>query len=208
MRISQSCVRPDGSIARGRFDALTIFLHWTSSALVLFQLASGWAMAEFDARRLMPDLLFFHASAGALVWAVSLMRLVWRQTLATFPPFPSNFWRITRWAAQANEYALYAMLLIQPMTGLAQEILRGRHFQLLIWSVPPLLPHSAALAQLAGAAHRYGALAFAGLIGAHAMAALGHHYIFRDDVLELMAPVLRRSKRHCDMRAKASVVAT
>lgn len=42
-------------------------------------------------------------------------------------------------AAKLTEWGLYAMLLIQPLTGLVQSLTRGHSFQLLIWTVPPLV---------------------------------------------------------------------
>ena len=103
MRISQAVILRDGRTVRGRFDALTIAMHWTSAALVLFLLASGWAMTRLDALPLMLDLLLYHRSAGALIWGLTFLRFAWRRSLATYPPFPAGMWRITKWAAQANE---------------------------------------------------------------------------------------------------------
>src|SRR6185312_7521840 len=65
MRISPPVPLPDGRIARGRFDAATIALHWTSVSLVLFQFASGWAMSEYGALATMPDLLIYHLGGNA-----------------------------------------------------------------------------------------------------------------------------------------------
>ena len=202
MRISQAVVLRDGRTVRGRFDALTIAMHWTSAALVLFLLASGWAMTRLDALPLMLDLLLYHRSAGALIWGLTFLRFAWRRSLAMFPPFPADMWRITKWAAQANEYALYALLFLQPLTGLLQVMLRGHPFQLFDWTMPALLTRDMAFADQVYALHQMGALALAGLVGVHAAAALGHHYVLRDDVLELMAPMLRPRPPLPDLRAQ------
>jgi cytochrome b561 len=134
------------------------------------------------------------------VWLITLLRFLWRQTLATFPPFPANMWRITKWSAQATEYALYILLFFQPLSGLAHTLLRGRAFMLFAWTIPALVPRDLQLSEQIFELHSLGALAFAALVGMHAVAALGHHFIFRDDVLELMAPVLRRSSPRRDLR--------
>jgi len=200
MRISKPITLPDGRIARGRFDTATIALHWTSVSLVLFQFASGWAMAEFGALATMPDLLLYHRSAGTLVWLITFARLYWRRFKATFPPFPSDLWRITKWSAHATEYALYAMLFIQPFTGLAYTLLRGRPVQIFVTSIPALLPRNPALSEQFHQLHIFGAVVFGGLVGLHAAAALMHHLALRDDVLELMAPVFRRRVEPNDVR--------
>jgi len=199
MRISPPVPLPDGRIARGRFDAATIALHWTSVSLVLFQFASGWAMSEYGALATMPDLLIYHRSAGTLVWLVTLARLCWRRFWATFPPFPSHLWQIGRWTAQVTEYALYTMLVAQPTTGLVFTLLRGRPLPLFMVSIPAILPRNLELSEQFHQIHILGAMVFAGLVVFHAAAALVHHLVWRDDVLELMAPVLRRRAEPSDM---------
>jgi hypothetical protein len=42
--------------------------------------------------------------------------------------------------------------------------------------------------------HELGAWALAGLVVGHAAAALFHHFVLRDDVLECMAPMMARPK--------------
>src|ERR1700687_4567267 len=103
MQTSRAIVLRDGRVLRGRFDALTILFHWSTVTLVLFQLASGWAASELGALSVFPHLLDYHRSTGTVLWFITLARLVWRQTNATFPPFPSHIGRIARAAAQVNE---------------------------------------------------------------------------------------------------------
>src|SRR5882724_11132424 len=112
MRVSKSVTLPDGRIARGYFDPITIVLHWTTALLLFFQIASGWAMSELGALTIMPSLLVVHRSTGVMIWAVALLRVLWRRTFASFPAFPADMWRISKWAAQATEYLLYSLLLV------------------------------------------------------------------------------------------------
>ncbi|MDB6014856.1 MAG: hypothetical protein JWL65_7106, partial [Gammaproteobacteria bacterium] len=44
------------------------------------------------------------------------------------------------------------------------------------------------------AVHKLGAWCLIGLVSLHASAALFHHFVRRDDVLETMAPILRRKR--------------
>jgi cytochrome b561 len=203
MQTSRAIVLRDGRVLRGRFDALTILFHWSTVTLVLFQLASGWAASELGALSVFPHLLDYHRSTGTVLWFITLARLVWRQTNATFPPFPSHIGRIARAAAQVNEYGLYAMAFFQPVSGISQMVLRGRPFTLLGLTVPQLMPRNLFFWQEVHALHAQGAVVFAALIGVHAAAALVHHYYFRDDVLETMAPILRHRSRQPDLRDQA-----
>jgi cytochrome b561 len=44
---------------------------------------------------------------------------------------------------KANEYSLYALLLIQPIIGLGRSLFRGAPFELFIWQVPALFAQDA-----------------------------------------------------------------
>jgi cytochrome b561 len=66
-------------------------------------------------------------------------------------------------------------------------------------SIPAILPRNLELSEQFHQIHILGAMVFAGLVVFHAAAALVHHLVWRDDVLELMAPVLRRRAEPSDM---------
>jgi cytochrome b561 len=83
-----------------------------------------------------------------------------------------------------SEYGLYGLLLLQPVTGMADSLLHGRGFALFIWQVPVVLARDKPLAQLARLAHKTGAYALLGLIALHAAAALVHRYVLNDGVFE------------------------
>ena len=180
--------------ARPPFDTLTITLHWTTALIVLGLFGSGLLYGAVEERSWAPTLLRVHRSLGVAIWTVTVFRLLWRVTGARFPAFPASMTTLHQLVARLSEYGLYALLLIQPATGLAQTIWRGRAFEVFAWSVPPLVARDATLVGLFGAAHEIGAWLLFALAGLHAAAALVHHFIWRDDVLEAMAPALRRRR--------------
>jgi cytochrome b561 len=193
--------KPDGS--RAPFDLVTIFLHWLTAILVGFQLLTGSAMAFWPT--LMSPLLLVHRSSGVLVFVVTALRLLWRQSFARFPPFPERMPRVLQWLARRSEHGLYVLLLLQPVTGLAMSAFRGRPFQIFTVHVPVLVSRNLDTWPLLQNAHRVGAYALAGLAAGHAFMALIHHYILRDDVLAMMAPWLQR---HSDEKRDPAMVAT
>jgi superoxide oxidase len=178
--------------ARPPFDALTITLHWTTLLIVLTLFGSGFLYGQVEERSWAPALLQVHRSLGVTVWTLTVFRLVWRVTGARFPAFPASMTPLHQLGARLSEYGLYALLLIQPATGLAQTILRGRSFEVFAWSIPPLAARDVALVGIFGAVHEIGAWCLFTLAGLHAAAALVHHFILRDDVLEAMAPTFQR----------------
>jgi superoxide oxidase len=96
--------------------------------------------------------------------------------------------KLRRWIAEANEYGLYALLLVQPATGLGYAFFRGREFGLFAWHVPVLLAPDETIFDLLHLAHELGAAALTALIGLLATAALLHGLVLRDGVLERMLP--------------------
>jgi cytochrome b561 len=178
--------------ARPPFDTLTITLHWTTLLIVLTLFGSGLLYGQMEERSWAASLLQVHRSLGVTIWTLTAFRLLWRVTGARFPEFPASMTPVHQLGARLSEYGLYALLLIQPATGLAQTILRGRPFEVFAWSIPPLVARDVALVGTFRAAHEIGAWCLFALAGLHAAAALVHHFILRDDVLEAMAPAFRR----------------
>lgn len=193
MHVRDLILLPDGRVLRGRFDFLTRLLHWTTLILVLVQLASGWLFDSVERTPYFAPLLFLHRSSGSALWAVTLLRWSWRASFARFPPFPVGLPHIMRWAAKTSERTLYALLLVVPLTGMAGSLLRGRAFDLFAWTVPALAPRSLFWSGAFFDLHMWGAWALAGLAGVHALAALFHHVILKDDVLDAMLPARNRS---------------
>jgi cytochrome b561 len=90
--------------------------------------------------------------------------------------------------AKANEYALYALLFVQPVTGMGRVLFRGQPFELLIWQAPALVEENPAIRGWFADAHEFGAKALLALIALHAGAALFHRLVLRDAVLHRMLP--------------------
>jgi cytochrome b561 len=172
---------------RRRFDILTIGLHWATVALITGMFASAWLLLASD-REHAAMLLTIHRSVGVVTWSVAIVRLGWRISYAYLPPFPASMPTIQQRLAKASEYGLYALLLFQPLTGLAQSLTRGRHFMLFTWRVPSVMAGDKPLTALFHQIHSLSAWVLLGLIGLHILAALFHRFVLRDEVLQSMQP--------------------
>jgi cytochrome b561 len=180
-------------LARPSFDTVTITLHWISLLLVLAMMGTGLLYGRMENRPWAPPLLWAHRSLGVIIWAITVVRLSWRLKGARIPGFQTSMTRLHQFAARSSEYGLYVLLLTQPVTGLAQTLSRGAPFELLAWTVPSVVSKHFGYVVLFYAVHKLGAWCLIGLVSLHASAALFHHFIRRDDVLETMAPILRRN---------------
>jgi cytochrome b561 len=190
MQTESLSVRRTPVMPRPPFDSVTRGLHWATAFLVLALFATAWlhALAEEQQSDFTPFLLQIHRSIGVIVWTITVLRLAWRLTFARLPPFPAQMTGLHRTAVKTSEYALYALLISQPMSGLLTTLFRGRPFALLMWQIPPLLPRSDAIRDAFHAAHELGAWTLAALVAIHAVMALFHHVVLGDDVLACMAP--------------------
>ena len=175
---------------RTSFDGVTLTLHWATVVLVLglFTTAIWHAQSHDDVLKVL--LLRIHRSLGVTVWMTTVLRLVWRKTFAKLPPFPDDMTQLHRTLVQISEYCLYALLIMQPTIGLSAVLTRGRSFPLFWGHVPPLIPHYPTVQVVLMLLHRVGAWTFGLLIAAHAVNALVHHFVIRDNTLARMAPVV------------------
>jgi cytochrome b561 len=189
-----SAERPPSVDKRTSFDRVTLTFHWVTVVLVLglFTTAIWHAYSHDDVLRVL--LLRIHRSLGVTVWTTTVLRLVWRKTNAKLPPFPDDMSKLHRVFVQMSEYCLYALLVIQPTVGFGAVLTRGRSFTLFWGHVPPLIPHYPTVEAVLFSLHRAGAWALGVLITAHAVNALVHHFVIRDNTLARMAPVLRTER--------------
>jgi superoxide oxidase len=187
---------PENSVRARRppFDAVTMTLHWATVLLVLLMFTTAWLHGQAEVRQseYTPMLIWMHRSLGTTLWLVTAFRLLWRLTGAKLPPFPETMTPLHRIVVKSSEYALYALLLTQPVTGLLTSLFNGHPFPLLLWDVAPL-PRDVPLRDALHTVHVIGARALGILALGHAAAGLFHHFVLRDDVLACMAPVVAKT---------------
>jgi cytochrome b561 len=178
---------------RQPFDSVSIFLHWMTAVFVLGMFASAWlhSAAEAQESAYASVLIQIHRSLGATIWLATGLRLAWRLTYAKLPSFRTDMTKVHRAIVQWSEYLLYALLLVQPATGLGATLFNGRPFALFFWRIPQLLGEDKAISTALHSAHELGAWSLGALVLGHATAALFHHFVLRNDTLECMAPAIR-----------------
>lgn len=169
-----------------RFDQISMAFHWVTVLLIVAQLATAWLVNE-DGKDA-SALLAAHRSMGILTWIMVAARLTWRCGFAYLPPFPTSMPKLQQQIAMLNEYALYMLLLLQPLTGLVATLFGGRPFALFAWRVPAILAADKAASHLFHSIHHLGAWALIALIALHTTAAAFHGVILRDGVLQRMLP--------------------
>jgi len=163
-------------------------MHWLTAGLMVLVFVLAFSIDLATSRTSHTGLVQLHRSVGLTVWVVTMVRLAWR-SVAKYPDWPSGMSRIMQVAAMASEYAIYALLLAQPLLGLLQTSARGDHVDLFfIGQLPPLIKENRPLAQQLLSVHKAVGFSLLGLISLHVSAALFHHFWRRDDTLTAMLP--------------------
>ena len=174
---------PDG------YGAVPQALHWLTVTFVLV----AWALGTFDDAlpkgAMRAGGLFVHICAGLAILGLLLARLLWR--LADPPPqrestLPGAWFEHI---ARLTHYALYALLFAVPIAGILLQFTRGDALPLFgISEVRSPWPADRALARTIKEVHEVLANSLVILASVHAVAALVHHWVFRDRTLMRMLP--------------------
>ena len=176
--------------ARG-FGLITIVLHWACALAIFFLFGLGIYMTGLSYYEPWyhkgPTL---HVSVGLCLLLAMLARLIWRLVSRSPDPLPSHS-PLVRFAASAVKIFLYALIFTVLATGYLITSAEGKSpamFGLL--EFPVLLQLNADNVDLAGWIHEIFAWAIMIVAGVHALAALAHHFIFKDRTLvRMLKPV-------------------
>jgi cytochrome b561 len=177
--------------ASKRYNSLSIILHWVLGAALVAIFIFGTYMADlpFSPQRL--KLFNWHKWAGISILMLSVLRVLWRLTHPA-PPLPAKIelampvWQLK--AHQLTHVALYALFFVVPLIGWAYTSAAGFPVVLFgLFPLPDLLGADKALAALIKPWHQISAFALAGLVVLHIAAALKHHFVDRDGLLQRMS---------------------
>ena len=167
------------------YTRTAVALHWIVGALVATALIMGWIMTDMTTGPAKLQVYSWHKWIGVTVLALFFVRALWRLTHPAPAPLPMPAWQ--RYAAQAGHGLLYALLLLQPLTGWLYSNSAGRSIVYLgLVPLPDLVAKNAPLAATLKEVHESGAWLLTIVIGLHVLAALKHHYVNHDDTLRRM----------------------
>jgi cytochrome b561 len=168
------------------FTPTARLLHWVTAVLVLIMVPIGIVMANIEGGPAKDFLYHIHRSIGILLLPIVLVRLFYRITHPA-PPLPDDIPVLQRWAAYANHWTFYVLLIVQPLIGwIATSAYRAPILFFWLFEVPPIWPENRAFSEQAFAVHRWIGVLIAILVVGHIGAALYHHFIRKDRVLMRM----------------------
>ncbi|MGN6579448.1 MAG: cytochrome b [Bordetella sp.] len=171
-----------------RYGSISQLLHWCTAIVVLIAFLYGpggpeqrvySAVHEFDRR--------LHETLGLCVFALTVIRLLWKAVAAHPEEPPASPLMILM--SRLVQWALYLLLLALPLTAIAGAWLEGHPLTLLGGAdVQPWFGASHGAGFILAILHSWLGDTIMWLAGLHALAALFHHIVLKDDVLVTMLP--------------------
>lgn len=171
-----------------RYSGLSIFLHWLMAALISLTLGLGLYMVDL---RVSPSKLKFyswHKWLGVTLFALTTLRILVRMIAGT-PAYPSAAKAWEKRLAHSMHLALYVLLFAIPISGYFYTYAAGFpvvYFGLI--ELPALIEPNSSHKLLFKALHVALTTALLLLMCLHIAAALTHHFINKDGILQRMLP--------------------
>lgn len=175
------------------YDAVTIFLHWLTVVLVLLLFVLGiWPSVLKGSTAL-------HKWLGMSLLAIVPIRIIWRLKFGRSSDAAAHEPWFIRFGAKSAHITLYLLLFITPV--LSWAYIDARADTLDVWGLdmPMLVYYDRNLQYQLYFMKQVAAYGLLALVVMHVVAAVGYHYVIRQDgVLNSMLP--RRYRRPMPVR--------
>jgi len=171
-----------------RYTRTAQTLHWLAALLIFTGFGLGLYMSDLE---FSPDKLRYyawHKWLGITVFLFAAARLAWR-TAHPAPALPAAMpaWQVR--AAGASHGLLYVLMIAIPLSGWIYSSATGVSVTYLnLVDLPNLVPKDRELAKTLLLVHQTLNYLLAAVVTVHVAAALKHHFVDRDDILDRMLP--------------------
>ena len=171
-----------------RYTRTAVALHWIMVLLLATLFCVGLYMHDLPLSPWKLKVFSWHKWAGVTAFLLVLARLAWRATHRP-PALPAAMPAPLRRVAHAGHALLYVLMAAIPLTGWLMSSAKGfQTVYLGVLPIPDLLGKDKELGQTLQQVHFALNLLMAATVAGHAAAALKHHFVDRDDVLQRMLP--------------------
>jgi cytochrome b561 len=169
--------------ASERYSTPSIAMHWAMVLLfvavyALINVAEGFEKGSAG-RQMARD---WHFTFGLLIFALVWVRIALR-VMGTAPPIQPAPSALMEKLAKVGHLALYALMVVLPVVGWLVLSARGKPIPFFGLDLPALISPDKALGSQLKELHELGGNLGYFLIGGHAIAALFHHYVVKDNTM-------------------------
>ncbi len=170
------------------YGSVAKFLHWLIALLVIGMLAVGLFMTGMENG---PDkfrVYGLHKSTGIMVLLLVAVRLMWK-CVNPRPLLPATLHRLEKFLAHAGHVALYALMVAMPLTGWAMSSAAGFPVSVFgLGTLPDFVPPDREMHEFWEETHELLAWVLIVMIALHVLAALLHHFYYKNNILRRMLP--------------------
>ena len=160
--------------------------HWLLFLMLTFSIVAGNFLASMPKGTEKLQAAGMHKSFGAVILMLILLRLVWRLINET-PRLPDDTTAGEAFMAKAMHRGLYVLMFAQPLSGIMMSQAAGFPVSFFgLFEFPVFLDKNPELAKTFLSIHGTVWILLVIAVIGHAGAALQHHFIKKDNVLQQM----------------------
>jgi cytochrome b561 len=177
--------------ARSSYAPGLIAIHWITALAFVFLFTAIEVREYYPKGSEMRDLLMStHKSFGILILLLALVRVAVRGRMTAPPILPAPpVWQT--WAARFTHVVLYGAMIAMPLLGWTMTSAGGHSVPFFGLTLPPIMGVDKELSEELEDIHSFIGNALYFVIGFHAIAALFHHYVMKDNTLLRMVRAQR-----------------
>lgn len=178
-----------GPLAVSTYSLPMRVFHWLTVIAIMVVYGVTYLEDLFERGTPARDLIWWtHISVGLAVLGLVALRFAFR-AIGPVPPPSAALSRPAHLAATAAHVLLYLLLVVTPLVGIYLAFLRGNEVTFFgLFTIPSPVAVDRAAAGPVKEVHEVLANGLVLLAVLHALAALVHHLVFKDDVLRRMLP--------------------
>ncbi len=188
-----------GESGNRRYSVGSRWFHWGTTLLVFTVIPLGWIYGGFKTKPGHPDTYVApfpgtpanyasaHFTVGLAILAIVAARILYR-TFHPAPPLPGRASAVETALAKANHWALYAVLIVMPISGYVMMAGDTPPISILGLFDLPKLPVTKVQGFIAAVTHVYTQFAVYALILLHLAGTAWHLFVRKDDLLSRMLP--------------------
>jgi cytochrome b561 len=180
-----SATAPSTTASTWRYGTPAVVLHWLLAALIVFMVGLGWYMMSVEDEPGSESLFDLHKSIGFTVFALIVLRILWRSTHRP-EGLPDS---VPRWQARASAWlhaGLYLCMIVMPLTGYLGASYQKKGPAFFGLATPRWAAPNHDVAELFFSVHSATAWILVALVVLHVGAGLKHLIVDRDHVFQRM----------------------
>jgi|CXWL01.1.fsa_nt_gi cytochrome b561 len=173
------------------YGVVAKIFHWLMAILVIALLVVGLIMADMENSPDKFKLIGIHKEVGIVVLFLAALRLGWK-VLDVSPLLPNSIGKLAQLGAKLLHLSLYALMFAMPITGWLMSSAAGFPVSMFgLFTMPNLVAPDKEFKHDMNELHETLAWVLIALIVLHLLAALLHHFYYKDNVLTRMLPNLK-----------------